>query len=137
MKNNKLGFTLIELMVTVLIVGIIGGWAMTSYRGTVIKANRTDAKTKLLEVMQKQERFFSEKSTYTTTLTELGFSASPTPSDKAYYLITAAASADGLTGGIILTATPQGKQADDTECKNFILNSNGQKSVSTGGTKCW
>lgn len=137
MKTKNKGFTLIELMITVVIVGIIAGWAITSYRGTVIKANRTDAKTKLLEVMQKQERYFSEKSTYTINLTDIGFSSSSLPSDKSYYLITATAIASGLTSGVILTATPQGKQADDNECKNFILNSNGQKTVSTASIKCW
>ena len=137
MKKNMRGFTLVELMITVVIVGIIAGWAMNSYRGTVIKANRTDAKTKLLEIMQKEERYFSEKSTYTTTLTDIGFSSSSVATDKGYYLITAAAAGAGLTDGIILTATPQAKQANDVDCKNFILNSNGQKTVSTGSTTCW
>lgn len=137
MINKKNGFTLIEMVVTVLIVGILGTYAVNSYKSSVLKGNRADAKTKLLEVMQREERYFSEKNTYTVTMTDLGYSASPVPSDKGYYSISGSTPAGGLTAGVILTATTQGNQSNDTACMNFILNSNGQKTVSTSSTTCW
>lgn len=138
MKNKNQGFTLIELMITVMIVGILSGFAMNSYGNKAIESRRADAKSKLLEVMQRQERFFSENNTYTANLTALGYSSNPVLSDSKYYSISAAANATGINDGVILTAAPQGAQAKDTKCASLILNSNGQKTSSvTAATGCW
>lgn len=136
MIKKQKGFTLIELVVTVLIVGILGSIAYSSYSKSVLKGNRTDAKTSLLQVMQTEERYFSEQNTYTTNLTALGLSASPLTTSNGYYQVSAAASASGLTSGITLTATPLGNQTKDV-CGSFILNSLGQKSTSSNTSGCW
>ena len=135
-KKNK-GFTLLEVVITLLIVAIIASFAYPAYRKNVLKTNRSDAKTKLLEVMQREERYYSEKNTYATDLTLLGYSASPVLSDNSLYSVSAAAGNNDITSQVILTAAPQGKQTQDTTCNSFILSSLGQKSVSTGSTSCW
>jgi type IV pilus assembly protein PilE len=135
MKKNK-GFTLIELLVTVVVLGILAGVGLPSYRQNVIKTNRGEAKAMLMDVLQREEKYFTEMNTYTTTLSNLGFSSANTT--NGYYTVTVAANSNGITDGIIITATPQGNQANDSSCMNFILNSNGQKTVSTGATTgCW
>lgn len=136
-KKNK-GFTLIELMITVAIVGILASVAFASYNNQAIKAHRTDAKNKLFEIMSREEKYMSENNTYVTDLTQIGYSSSKPNSDNGYYTISAAANANGITDGVILTATPLGPQLKDATCYSFILNSNGQKSTSTGATSgCW
>ena len=135
MKKNK-GFTLIELLVTIVIVSTLSMVAITTYQSQMLKSRRADAKSKLMEVMQREERYFNENNGYTTTFTQMGY-ASPLNSDNNYYVITGAAGPTGLGDNIILTATPQGSQLNDTSCGNFILNSNGQKSITGSGTNCW
>lgn len=134
MKRNK-GFTLIELMITVVVVGILATIAIPSYNGYVIKTNRTEGKALLMEVMQKEEKYYNERNNYTTTLTQLGYSASPIISEKGYYSVAAAVAS--TTDNIILQATPIGNQATDSDCGILILSSNGQKTTSTNNSKCW
>lgn len=136
MKKNN-GFTLVELLITVVIVGILTSIALPSYRGHVIKVNRADAKNKLFEIMQRQEKYMSENHTYVTALNNIGYSGATVNSDNGYYTITATAGANGITDSVILTAVPQGKQTQDTECGSMIFNSNGQKTTSTNKTTCW
>lgn len=140
MKKNNLkqnGFTLIEILVVVTIVGILSSMAFSSYREHMLKAHRMDAKSQLLEIMQRQERYFSEKNTYVSDLTSLGYSASSVNTEGNNYTITAQATDDGLTDGVVLTATPQGNQADDTYCGWLALSSMGQKTSEAGNDNCW
>lgn len=134
MKKNKitLGFTLIELLITIAIVSILSVYGYSSYRTTVMKGYRADGKAKLVEVMQKEQRYYSEKNTYSINLTDLGYSANTVPSDKTYYNISATIN----TGILTLTATPQGTQATDI-CKNLLITSVGQKTSSAALTNCW
>lgn len=136
MNKNK-GFTLVELLITVAIVGILTSIALPSYRGHMIKVNRTEAKNILYEIMQRQEKYMSENNTYETALTNLGYSSNVAVSQTGYYKVTATAGGSGITDAVILTAVPQGKQVDDKQCGTLILNSNGQKSSSTGNAACW
>jgi type IV pilus assembly protein PilE len=67
------GFTLIELMVVVAVIGILAAIAYPSYTQYIQKARRVDAKTALLDLGTRQERFFSTNNTYTKTPSELGY----------------------------------------------------------------
>lgn len=136
MKKSN-GFTLVELLITVVIVGILTSIALPSYRSYVVKANRAEAKNKLFEIMQRQEKYMSENNTYVTGLNNIGYSAATVNSDSGYYTITATAGTNGITDSVILTAVPQGKQTQDSECGSFIFNSNGQKTTSTNKANCW
>ena len=138
MHKKQTGFTLIELVVTILIIALLTSMAVNYYQHQMIESRRTDAKTKLTEIMQREEKYFNENNTYTTNFLNIGYTSSPVQSDNLYYSVAGVADAAGLTDGIILTATPQGPQTADSLCLAFILNSNGQKSTSTGATTgCW
>ena len=66
MKRN--GFTLIEVMIVVAIVGILAAIAYPSYQEYVLRTGRADGMAKLMEIMQAQERFYSQNQTYTANL---------------------------------------------------------------------
>ena len=65
MKNTaNHGFTLIELMIVVAIIGILASIAYPSYRDSVLKGRRAEARTAIAELMQQQERYMTQNNTY-------------------------------------------------------------------------
>src|SRR5579859_1509531 len=85
------GFTLIELMVTILVFAILAGIAYPSYSRYVIRANRTDATSALIQAAQGLQRCYSQS----TTFSYVGCAPVPpavfVTSPNGYYTITAAA----------------------------------------------
>jgi prepilin-type N-terminal cleavage/methylation domain-containing protein len=73
-KTGMYGFTLVELLIVILIVGILAALAMTMYTGYQKKAKMVEAKMGLKELAQLQATFFGVNDTYTTDLALLGFS---------------------------------------------------------------
>lgn len=129
------GFTLIELMVVVAIIGILAGVAYPSYTENVIKGKRSDAKAALLQVQLAQEKYRANNTTY-GTLADIGvISTSP----QGYYTI---AVATNTATAYTATATPLSPFADAT-CGTFAVNKDGKTtsaSVQTTAakvTECW
>lgn len=134
----KKGFTLIELMIVIAIVGILAGIAYPTYMDSVAKARRAEAKTSLLDLAQRMERYYSNSHSYTgaTVVSLLGSTTSP----DGWYTISATIPAGG--GSYTLTATASdGQKKSDKDCASLAINSVGVKSStkSTGGasTDCW
>lgn len=130
MKKHS-GFTLIELMIVVAIIGIMSAIAYPSYTSYMKKSARADAKVGLVKLADKQERFYLQNNAYTATITDLGTDSGV--SEEGYYNFTIASA--NLVNGFVLTATAvAGKsQANDTDCTVMTLSSTGVKSPST----CW
>lgn len=85
-KRNQ-GFTLIELMITVAIVGILAAVAYPSYNSSVLKGKRAQARTAVTELLQQQERYVTQRNTYlefTTTITAGAVSTSPASGATAF-----------------------------------------------------
>lgn len=129
------GFTLVEILVVVAIVAILAAIAYPSYTDSVMKARRADAKTTLLELAQRIERFYSENHNYTDVADSVG--GTPQQSPDGWYTITINSDANTYD----LTATPQDSQAADTGCESFTYNNLGQEGVTGGATltaqQCW
>jgi type IV pilus assembly protein PilE len=139
------GFTLIELMITVAIIGILTAIVYPSYRESIAKGRRAQLTTQMLAAQQFMERWYSENYDYSKNTANLSvndadqfpkrFAKVPQEGGQ-YYALTVAPSATGY----VLTAAPQGVMAGD-KCGSFTLDNNGKKGV-TGGTTtdvqtCW
>ena len=137
------GFSLIELMMVLVIVGILTSIAYPSYQDYVARARRTDGKTLLMDVAARQERYFADHNSYSTDVTDLGYTAAN--SKEGFYTATVAAGAmDGsgdITTAYTITAAPVAAAwggSGDTKCGDLILDSRGGQGTSAGTNDvCW
>ena len=139
------GFTLIEVMIVVVIVAFLAAIGYPSYLNHVRKSARAEAKVRLMQVAQLEERYFTEKNTYTTDIASLlgvtgtVYSSSRNDPGSAYQ-ITIAAGTAGIASSFVLSAVPQGSQTNDAECRTLVLHHTGKKEISGGSgnaTNCW
>jgi type IV pilus assembly protein PilE len=130
MRRANKGVTLIELMIVLVIVGILGTLAIPAYRNYVIRANRADAKAALLAAAGALERCYTRFNSYAAA--DGCAVVFPATSPENQYQVTAPTQ---TATTYALVATPQGGQADDTDCANFTLNNANQRNVT--GTKPW
>lgn len=134
MKHSNRGFTLIEMMIVVAIIGILVAIAYPSYDEFVKRGNRTEGQAFLSDVAARQERYFSQNNTYiidVAKIAKLGLANASSPTGK--YTISLA---DG-GGGYTLTAN---NQFNDAKCLTLTLNALGERD-STGSradkNDCW
>ena len=147
MHKSEKGVTLIELLTVVVVVAVLASIAVPSYRRYLIRAQRSDATTALLQIQSAEEKFFLQNGTYTTNLTALpkdgGLGLASANSERGYYALTVAT--PGTSGtGYDATAKPiaNGGQGDDKKCAVFTVTEIGKKTStdtasSPSTSECW
>ena len=132
--RKQTGFTLIEVMMVVVIIGILAAIAFPSYRDYVLRGHRSEALALLNEGAARQERFFAQNNTYAASVAALNMQAN-SPGD--YYTLSVVA-ADASTYTLLATAI--NSQVDDVRCGNLGLNDQGVKTHSGTASdvdECW
>jgi type IV pilus assembly protein PilE len=121
MKKHK-GFTLIELMITIVIVAILASIAIPSYRQYVIRGNRTAAQAVMMDIATRQQQFFVANRTYATA-DDLGITLPPEVAEHYDFAIVPDG---GPPPGFEITFTPKedSVQSGDVE---LTLDSEGVK----------
>lgn len=127
--NKQQGFTLVELMITVAVVGLLAAIAIPSYTNYVKKTRRSMAAACLQENAQYLERWYTSKMTYVDATAQVCATEI-----QPFYDV-----AINVTGArtYTATATPKGAQAGET-CGTLTLDDKGARTASGGTTsKCW
>ena len=136
MKNNNKGFTLVELMIVIAIVGLLAAVGYPSYMSHVQKGSRADAIDALLRLSQQMEKYYMVNNTYKDAVLSdlMGGTTSP---DGKYNLSFLGADGTGVPDlyGYMLKATPV---TTDANCGYLTLTSLGVKGTENGSVPaCW
>lgn len=132
--RNSSGFTLIELMIVVAIVGILAAVALPAYQKHILKAHRAEAKSFMLNVAQLQQQYLLDARAYASSISALNTSTPSTISP--YYTVSINAPAS-QPPTFIISAVPvtNSSQAADS-CGTLTIDQAGTKS-SSSGSNCW
>ncbi|MDF5811870.1 type 4a pilus minor pilin PilE [Pseudomonas aeruginosa] len=139
MRTRQKGFTLLEMVVVVAVIGILLGIAIPSYQNYVIRSNRTEGQALLSDAAARQELLLAGPGVgYTKDVAKLGMSSANSPNNL-YNLTIATPTSTTYT----LTATPINSQTRDKTCGKLTLNQLGEHGAAgkTGNNStvndCW
>ena len=145
-SRRHLGFTLIELMVAVAVVGVLSALAFPAYDQYIKKSRRTDAKNALLDLAAREERYYSLNNQYSTNPSNLGYASTSFPmnvqtSNSAYYQLNLSAPTPMAAAlpTFAASAVPLGSQVND-RCGSYTLDHlgvQGNNGNTTTSAECW
>ena len=134
-QQGSAGFTLLELMITVAVIGILAAIAYPSYQNYIIRAQRSAAQQLMLNIASREEQFLLDSRQYTGTLSGGIFTTAPegwtctaATCGNARYNVSVAANNAATPPTFVITATAIGLQVSDGD---LTLNNSGQKTPTT------
>lgn len=139
--RKQAGFTLMEIMITVVIVAVLAAIAYPIYLHYVKGSRRTSAITALQRAAAAEEKHYATYNRYATSLTTLGYQSNSVdiPSGSQHWYTLKAGVDPSGNSAYELTAAPAGSQTGDA-CGTYVLTGTGSRSLS-GNTKsveqCW
>jgi type IV pilus assembly protein PilE len=145
------GFTLMELMIAVAIIGILAGIALPQYQQYILKSKRVDAKNAIMKVGAEQEKYYLQNNTYFdntqfgTVNTAKGWfkvnGSSEITSDGGFYkLVITQDGTNTFAQSFVVTATPStgSPQTKDLKCTAFAMDGSGQqRATGSNVSECW
>lgn len=138
------GFSLIELLVALVIVGVLAALALPGYSQIISRGLRQDARLALLRIQHGQERFFTQHLSYADQLGDDGLQMS-SDSDRGYYQLQIQSSAEGTGYTALARVDASGRQSSDQHCMQFSIDQTGRRrSADASGNwrdddpwRCW
>jgi len=149
MKHRAKGFSLLELLISLVIIGMLAAQVYPSFHKQVIRTRRQEAEATLLQLMQQQERLHTQSNTY------VEFSANATsgparlfkwwsgstPATSAYELEGKACDGEQISQCVQIIAKPGTSLVistfRDEDCQRLILTSTGLRLASGSAEHCW
>lgn len=132
MKNRQQGFTLMEALITVTIMGILAATAMVGYSRYVERAHRSEAKSVMLDLTQRLERYYTDEGSYDGFDAPDSLRQVPTEANRAQTYAIAIRTSDQT---FTITASPTGSQAND-KCGDLTVDNVGRRGAE-GDSDCW
>jgi type IV pilus assembly protein PilE len=139
------GFTLLELLIVLVVVGVLTAVAFPVYQSQTRKSHRVQAKNSLFELASREERFYAVQNRYSANASDLGYASLPnavTSGDSSvYYMLSVTVASGGQS--YLATSAPVGAQAADLICQSYTLTQSGLKgNVDANGNPlasatCW
>lgn len=148
-RRRCAGFTLVELVVATAIIAVLGAIAYPSYTGAVRKAKRAEARSALMQLIQEEERYYSQNNRYAlfssdssaTNARKFKWHSGDSPARSAYEIAASACAGDVIENCVQLTAKPGTVKVDatyeDRECGELGLASTGKKTAAGDVASCW
>ncbi len=138
-QGRTAGFTLLELLIVIMIVGLLATVALPGYQQSVLVGGRSEGHALLLQVAANQERYYSDRHTYSGDADPLVSPAvAVLNSESDLYRVSVASCPGGdIQHCFVATATPTGRQLADP-CQALTITDTGHKAA-TGGSaeECW
>jgi len=131
--EKNLGFSLIELLIAVAIIGILAGVAYPAYTDFVTRSKRAEAQRELMRLANLQEQVFVDTRSYAADMTGLGFANAIYTTETGNYAIEVSAQ---TATTFTLTATAKLAQAtNDSACGTITIDDTGQQAGAS--SHCW
>jgi type IV pilus assembly protein PilE len=145
--QRRIGYTLIELMITLAILSVLAALAFPALQQYVVKGKRVQAQAVLMQLMQQQERYHTRNGSY-LVFSAQSPAASPflwwsgaTAAHSAYEIRAGSCPQLALSECVLLTALPGTDQVDshfkDADCNVLTLDSAGLRKASGPAQRCW
>jgi len=138
------GFSLLELMVTVAVATILFTIAVPTYQAQVRKSRRTEARTAVMDLAAREERYYSVNNSYSNSALQLGYGAQDVAITdltiaSGYYQVSVESfpAIPPARARFKVTAKAFGPQLKDTACQTFVVDQTGTQTSAPSATACW